>query len=355
MATRKSTVSMKDVAKLAGVSLGTVSNVVNAPHTVAEATRMRVDEAITKLGWIPNEQARQLRAGRSRSIGMVVLDIGNPFFTDVIAGAEHAVLERGQSVQVGNSAHDPEREAAQLLLFAQQRVRGVLIAPIGGLGERGRQLRVRGIPIVILDRAGTLADFCSVSVDDVEGGRMAVQHLIDQGHTMLAFVGGSSNLQQIRDRRLGAELARAAHDDSVQLLTVSTQQLDVTSGITAAGEIVLLPEPERPSAVFAANDLLAIGLLQGFVTAGLRVPEDVAIIGYDDIEFAAAAAVPLSSVRQPRLDLGRRAAELLFDEIEDVESDALHVHQQILFRPELVVRRSSAFRVPDRNALAASP
>ncbi|HJV13783.1 MAG TPA: LacI family DNA-binding transcriptional regulator [Propionibacteriaceae bacterium] len=342
MAARKTTVSMKDVAALAGVSLGTVSNVLNSPDIVAEPTRRRVELAIAKLGWIPNEPARQLRAGRSRSIGMIVMDISNPFYTDLVIGAENCVRERGYSVQVGNSSQEAERESAQLLVLMQQRVRGVLLAPIWGIDERVRQLKIRGIPVVLLDRAGNQSDFCSVSTDDVEGGRLAVQHLLDEGHTSIAVVGGPGDLQQVHDRRLGAELASSRHDGSVRLLTLSTTLLDVDSGVRAAEELVLMPSNERPTAVFAANDLLAIGLLQGFVTAGLRVPDEMAIVGYDDIAFAAAAAVPLSSVRQPRLAIGYRAAELLFDEIEMIDRDGSHDHQQIRFTPELVVRRSSA-------------
>ena len=342
MAARKASVSMKDVAALAGVSLGTVSNVLNSPDIVAEPTRRRVELAIAKLGWIPNEPARQLRAGRSRSIGMIVMDIANPFYTDLVIGAENCVQERGYSVQVGNSAQEADRENAQLLVLMQQRVRGVLLAPIWGIDERVRQLKLRGIPVVLLDRAGNQSDFCSVSTDDVEGGRLAVQHLLDQGHTIIAVVGGPGNLQQVRDRRLGAELASSRFDGSTRLLTISTPHLDVESGVRTAEEIVLMPSNERPTAVFAANDLLAIGLLQGFVTAGLRVPNDMAIVGYDDIAFAAAAAVPLSSVRQPRLAIGYRAAELLFDEIEALDGEESHDHQQVRFTPELVVRRSSA-------------
>jgi LacI family transcriptional regulator len=342
MAARKASVSMKDVAALAGVSLGTVSNVLNSPDIVAEPTRRRVELAIAKLGWIPNEPARQLRAGRSRSIGMIVMDIANPFYTDLVIGAENCVQERGYSVQVGNSAQEADRENAQLLVLMQQRVRGVLLAPIWGIDERVRQLKLRGIPVVLLDRAGNQSDFCSVSTDDVEGGRLAVQHLLDQGHTIIAVVGGPGKLQQVRDRRLGAELASSRFDGSTRLLTISTPHLDVESGVRTAEEIVLMPSNERPTAVLAANDLLAIGLLHGFVTAGLRVPDDMAIVGYDDIAFAAAAAVPLSSVRQPRLAIGYRAAELLFDEIEAIDGEESHDHQQVRFTPELVVRRSSA-------------
>ena len=138
--------------------------------------------------------------------------------------------------------------------------------------------------------------------------------------------------------------SRARGTETPSVLTISTPNLDTASGVAAAGELAALPPSERPTAVFAANDLLAIGVLQGFVTHGLRVPEDVAIIGYDDVSFAASAAVPLSSIRQPRLELGRRAAELLFDEIETSSNGERHEHQAVRFSPDLIVRRSSAVR-----------
>ena len=335
---------MKDVATLAGVSLGTVSNVLNSPHLVADATRERVEEAIRTLGWMRNESARQLRAGKSHTVGMVVMDIANPFFADLFTGTEECVHEHGFSVQLGNSANLPEREATQLTLFEQHRVRGLLLAPIGPASAPIERLRRRGIPTVLVDRISTELDCCSVAVDDVEGGRLAVAHLLEMGHRRLAFVGGPSDLQQIRDRRLGAQTAisEVAHAGAASLLVVSTPRLDAASGTAAAEEIAVMSEAERPTAVYAANDLLAIGLLQGFVTHGIRVPGHIALIGYDDITFAQSAAVPLSSVRQPRQALGRRAAELLFAEIDDAEAGRPHTHVQERFTPELVIRRSTA-------------
>ena len=341
MARRAGNASMKDVAALAGVSIGTVSNVLNTPQLVAAPTRERVEEAISTLGWVRNESARQLRAGKSTSVGMVVMDIGNPFFTDVLGGVEDCVHDLGYSVQLGNSAGQVSREATHVTMFEQQRVRGVLLAPIGTVGRQLVQLHRRGIPVVVVDRAAGDLDCCSVSVDDVEGGRLAVDHLIKQGHRRIAFVGGRSGLQQVRDRRQGAEFAASKSPDAVELLTISTPELDTAGGVAAAEEITAMSELERPTATFAANDLIAIGLLQGFVTHGLRVPEDIAIIGYDDILFAQAAAVPLSSIRQPRHALGRRAAELLFEEISALDSDRGHQHQHVRFIPELVARRST--------------
>jgi len=315
--------------------------VLNSPDRVSDATRRRVQDAIAKLGWVPNESARQLRAGRSRSIGMVVMDIANPFFTDVARGAEELLYSQHYIVQIGNSGQDADRELTILERFEQQRVGGVLYAPIDDTIDRVLGLRQRGIPVILVDRASGSADYCSVGVDDLAGGRIAGQHLLDQGHRRLAFVGGPSTLAQVRDRRRGLELVVDQAGGGVTLLAISTPALTIESGVSSAGEIAALPAAERPTAVFAACDLVAIGLLQGFVTAGLRVPEDVAIIGYDDIDFAAAAAVPLSSVRQPREEIGRKSAELLVSEIAAADGVGTHSHEAVRFTPQLVVRRST--------------
>lgn len=343
MAKRRTTVSMKDVAALAQVSVGTVSNVINSPGLVADATRERVELAIEKLGWVPNESARQLRVGHSRSVGILVMDIANPYFADVTRGAEEFFYEHGYSVQIGNSDQQLQRELALLGQFEQQRVRGVLFAPIGESAPRAERLRQRGIPVVLINRSADGSGFCSVSVDDLLGGRMAAEHLLEQGHRRLVMVGGPTALAQVRERRVGAEAAVAEHPDA-SLLVMSTPTLDVASGIRATAEIIAMGDAERPTGVFAANDLLAIGMLQGFVQAGMRVPEDVALIGFDDIAFAAAAAVPLSSVRQPRALLGTQAAELLFEEFSAGE-DQPHQHRVVRVMPELVVRSSSARRI----------
>jgi LacI family transcriptional regulator len=345
---------MKDVAALAGVSLGTVSNVLNHPERVSGSTRTRVEQAIEMLGFSRNESARQLRAGRSRTIGVVVLDIANPFFTDVIAGIEDEVTAAGFAALLTNSAHRTDRERVYLELFEHQRVRGALLAPVGPLPERVRSMRRAGIPVVILDRASRVNDQCAVSVDDVEGGRLAVAHLLERGHLDIAVVGGRSPLPQVTERRQGAELARSGHDHlGARLLVLSSDKLDVESGRAAADHLSSLPLPERPTAVFAVNDLLAIGLLQGFTAHGLKVPDDMAIVGYDDIAFAAAAAVPLSSVSQPRRQLGATAAELLLDEIGSFEQESPHEHRQVRFTPELVVRASSHHRRTPRVSRTA--
>ena len=330
--------SVIDVARLAGVSLGTVSNVLNRPARVAPATRARVQQAIDELGFVRNEAARQLRAGRSRVIGLIVLDVGNPFFTDMAAGVETAAEAAGLSVILCNSADSTSREDHYLSLLQEQRAYGILITPVTGKNTRIDELRERGTQIVLVDRGSTKRQ-CSVSVDDVVGGELAITHLVTTGHERIAFVGGPASINQVADRLSGARAAaRKAGLPRTAITVVRTPGLNVAAGRQAGEQIAGISAQTRPTAIFCANDLLALGVLQEMTRKGLAVPRDMAIVGYDDIEFAAAAAVPLTSVRQPRAQLGQTAAELLIDEVASPE---MHQHRQVVFEPELVVREST--------------
>jgi len=330
--------SVKDVAARAGVSLGTVSNVLNRPDRVSTATRTRVEDAMAELGFVRNESARQLRAGTSRTLAYVMLDAGNPFFTDVAQGIESAAEAVELSLVLCNSGQREAREQQHLQLLQQQRVQGILVTPVDPEAALLDEIRRRGTPVVIVDRTRDDSTFCSVAVDDLLGGRLAVEHLVDRGHERIAFVGGPMALGQVRDRLEGARAAwAAAGRDEASLTVVTTDSLDVAAGREAGARLAGLPSARRPTAAFCANDLTALGLLQHAIGAGARVPEELAIVGYDDIEFAAAAAVPLSSVRQPRHELGRAAAELALDEAQN----PAHHHRQILFTPELVAREST--------------
>ncbi|HWG25613.1 LacI family DNA-binding transcriptional regulator [Actinospica sp.] len=342
------TVGIKDVAREAGVSVGTVSNVINRPDTVARATRERVQEVVRHLGYVRSESARQLRAGASRIVGLLVLDMGNPFFVDVARGAERAARAAGLGVMVCNSASSPDEEAEYLSMFVEQRVRGVLVTPADPTGRDLDLLRRHGIPYVVVDAIVDDTEdgggSCSVSVDDVAGGEMAVAHLLAQGHRSIAFVSGVGHGRpQIRDRWKGA--CRAVALAGLAPETVREILPDVAASIGADAVARLLDLPDRPTAVFCANDMLALGVLQALFAAGIKVPEEIALVGYDDIQFAAAAAVPLTSVRQPAAEMGRIAAEMLVRESaadHDVEG---HAHRHVVLQPELVARASSSLRV----------
>jgi LacI family transcriptional regulator len=339
---------IKDVATRAGVSVGTVSNVLNRPDAVRAQTRSRVLDAIAELGFVRNESARQLRAGRSRTLAYVMLDPGNPFFTDVARGAETTARAAGLALYLCNSEESADREAEYLDILLEQRVRGVLITPVDQHAERLRTLPQAGVPVVLLDRAADDAEaWCSVSVDDVEGGDLAVSHLLELGHTRLGFVGGPPSITQVADRHAGSLRALAREGlPADQLVVIETAALTVAEGRRAGERVIGMPARRRPTAVFCANDLTALGFLQQMIQQGVAVPEEMAIVGYDDIEFAAAAAVPLTSVRQPREELGRRACELLLAEaqLRDGSGSVEHVHEQVVFTPELAVRATSGMR-----------
>jgi LacI family transcriptional regulator len=333
-------VSVRDVAELAGVSLGTVSNVLNRPDRVAPATRQRVLDAIETLGFVRNEAARQLRAGHSRMIGLVVLDVGNPFFTDIGSGVEQAAAGAGLSVILCNSAEDLERENHYLSLLQEHRAYGVLITPVTAKNPRLDEIRRLGIPTVLVDRGASRRQ-CSVSVDDVVGGELAVTHLLAQGHERIAFMGGPLGIKQVADRLEGARKALSnAGVSEDQMTVIDVEAMTVAAG-RGAGNQLRTPRRNRPTGVFCANDLLALGVLQDMTRHHVEVPRDLAIVGYDDIDFAAAAAVPLTSVRQPRVQLGEAAATLLIDEVERADT---HKHRQVVFAPDLVVRESSTAR-----------
>ncbi|MGW4795474.1 LacI family DNA-binding transcriptional regulator [Nonomuraea sp. NPDC004297] len=334
MATR----NIKEVAQLARVSVGTVSNVLNRPEIVSPATRERVFEAIKKLGFVRNEVARHLRVGRSRTVGLVVLDVANPFFVDVAQGAEAVADEHDSMVVLCNSAGDPGRERRHLDQLEQQRVMGILITPVETESPWVEELIARGTPVVLVDSPATGLQ-CSVAVDDRLGGQIAGAHLVERGHRRIGFVGGPPSVKQVADRYAGVTAAVAAADGTVELLTFTGPTLTVAEGRAIGERVAVLPPEERPTAAFCANDMMALGFLQAMASHGLRVPEDLAIIGYDDIDFAAAAAVPLSSIRQPRVLLGRTAIELLLEEVAEPEQ---HRHRQVIFQPDLVIRESSA-------------
>lgn len=330
-------VSVREVAALAGVSLGTVSNVLNRPDKVAPGTVERVQSAIATLGFVRNDSARQLRAGRSSTVGLIVLDGGNPFFTDVARGAEDAAMDNGLAVLIGNSDESTDRERTYVDLFEERRVAGLLISPAGDDLSRLARLRDQGTAVVLVDRRADDEHFASVSVDDVAGGRIAVEHLAAIGRTHIAFVGGPFGIRQVADRHAGA--LAAAQAVGIRLEALPTTSLSVLEGRRIGEAIQARPAADRPDAVFAANDLLAVGLEQAFIMRGtIAVPEQIAIVGYDDIAFAESAVVPLTSVRQPAQDLGRRAIELLTKQVEQGQDiDLEHVE----FTPELVVRQSS--------------
>lgn len=332
-------VSVKDVARAAGVSLGTVSNVLNNPGTVAPENIAKVRAAIEKLGFVRNDAARHLRAGKSRSIGVIVPDVRNPFFAALVRGAEDYATENQLSVLVADSDGNYEKEQLLLGLFEEQRVLGVLVAPVDSRSDKLLALKSRGSALVIVDRKSTEKSISSISVDDAVGGKLAAEHLLEAGCKKLAFVGGPLDNPQISERLKGAKKA-ISKVSGATLEVVETSNLTVADGRVAGEALVARESQARPDGIFAANDLVAIGVMQAVVLSkSIKIPDDIALVGYDDIEFSSSAIVPLSSIRQPSHEIGAQAVKLLLDTANNSESSH---PQQIVFQPVLVRRESSA-------------
>ncbi|QPZ40132.1 LacI family DNA-binding transcriptional regulator [Paramicrobacterium chengjingii] len=318
------------------VSVGTVSNVLNKPDVVSTKTLERVLATMDELGFVRNDLARQLKMGGGTTLGMIVLNVANPFFGDLAHACESAAEARGHTVIFGSSDQLAGREDRYIDLFEEQRVRGMIIAPLDGSTERIERLIRRGMPVVLFDIHAGTGDFCSVAMDGSEGGYLATRHLLEAGRRRIAFLGGP--LHQVADRWDGALKAVDEFDGAV-LTHIDTVDQTIADGRAIGDRLAAMDPESRPDAVFGANDLLALGLMQSLVIAdGIEVPRDIAIVGYDDIDYAASAIVPLTTVRQPKEALAHEAVRLVLDH---AASGTSHVHEHSLLPPELVVRAST--------------
>ncbi len=328
-------VGVRDVAARAGVSLGTVSNVLNNPDRVGAATRERVESAMRALGFVPSRAAGQLRSRRSELIGLVVPDVGNPFWASVLRGVETVTDEAGLTMVVGSTHQDPDRQQHLLRVLKSQGVDGLVIAPIVDRASDWAPFGDRRFGVVTLERQGAGSTGAWVSLDNVEGARLAMAHLLEQGHRRIALVNGPSSVSWCAERRAGVVLALAERGLAEQDVVVDVEVCDLTVD-EGAEAIAPLLDAREVTAVMCVNDMLALGALLAMQQRGLRVPHDVALIGYDDADFAPALNPPLSTVRQPAFEMGVAAARLL------LRSGEREPGEHVEFEPLLVVRDSTA-------------
>ncbi|MFJ3489919.1 LacI family DNA-binding transcriptional regulator [Leifsonia aquatica] len=332
-------VKVRDVARMAGVSAGTVSNYLNHPHKVAAPTGRRIEQAIADLGYVTNPTARALRTGDSRIIGHLTYEVGDPFFSSFSRGVQDAATAAGYEVVIANSDGSAERETQLLRFFGAQKVSGLLLSPVVDRSSEIAAFARSHTPVVLLDKHRGPAECSTVSVDDTEGGMLAAEHLLRIGCTHLYFVGGPLDIDAVQDRWNGARRAVDAAATEVRLTQLPTAQRSIRAGREAAEQLASLVAGDEYAGIFAVNDLVAIGVLHGLLQRGIRVPEDVAIVGYDDIDFAEDAVVPLSTIRRPGARFGREA----FDRLEDLLEGKPPT--STTFTPELIVR-SSTSRAP---------
>ncbi|QOR70228.1 LacI family DNA-binding transcriptional regulator [Ruania alkalisoli] len=330
-------VTIQDVARKAGVSVTTVSNYFNWPDRLSDRMRNYVRTAVDELGYVPNMPARQLRLSRSSTIGISVINASNPFFADIVVAVERAAAARGLNVMVGSTHESSRQQDSYLQMFEQFRFDGILLSPFDGGLERAHQIAARGTPVVIVDQQDTSGLLSSAATDHVMGGQLAAEHLLEVGCRRIVFTSGPPGVRQVADRLHGAREVIAAHPQA-QLTVLDGPDLDLDLGRAAGRRIAAMAPATRPDGVFAGNDVEAIGVVQGLIGAGVDVPGEVAVIGYDDISFAETAAVPLTTVRQLSRDIGSAAASLLLNELDDPDRPK----EQLVFRPELIARASTA-------------
>ncbi|WP_026460270.1 LacI family DNA-binding transcriptional regulator [Schaalia suimastitidis] len=340
--------SVKDVASHAHVSVGTVSNVINGRGTVRPEIRERVETAIRDLGYVPNPTAQALRRGTSPLVGVAVYDLTNPFFMEAAAGMDRRLTEGGCIMALSATQAEAQAEAQLLRTLAGQAVRGILLSPVDASLKIARELVERGIPVVLFDFPADDTSIPSVAVDDHAGARLALNHLMELGHRRIGFLNGPARIRQARDREAGTREAVLAFnaqrdtDDQVALSVYECEAFTVHASMSLMRQLIDNCARDSmdtlPTAFFCANDLIAIGAVSALRDAGLRVPHDVSIVGFDDIPLAKQMAVPLTTVHQPMDELGWAAADLLLN--GDIHASEAASHRR--FVPDLVIRASTA-------------
>ena len=330
---------MQEVALAAGVSVSTVANVLSRPGIVATDTRRRVEEAIQEVGYVPSGPARQLRGRPSPIVGSIILDLANPFYAELNRGIEDRLAETGCLLLACSTDLQVDKERELLRLLEEQAVRGIIISPTSLDIRPLLELSRRGTPVVLVDHPRNGLELCAVAVDHVLGGRLAAEHLAALGHRRIGFLTGAADPSSVVGRRQGLRegLAAAGLDPDQALLEirVSLQSPKPMEATAAAVEHLLTATP-RATGVVCVNDAAALAVLQVLDEAGLRAPDDLSVVGYDDLQFAARLSPSLTTVSQPKRELGVSAADLLLDEARPG-----HVHQELWFEPTLAVRAST--------------
>jgi LacI family transcriptional regulator len=332
--------TIKEIAGRAKVSVGTVSNVIAGRASVSPHRRERVLAAIEALDYHPNQVARSLKLRTTHMLGMVISDITNPFFPQLVRGAEEVALQRGYLLITFNTDDNVEREKYVLSVLRQRRVDGILlvVAPSPNRDEHIRSILQSDIPTVCLDRVPTRMEVDSVSVDNVGGARNGVRHLISLGHRKIAILTGPASLQTAAERLQG--YTEAFNEARIPMCPdlILEGNFRSESGYQLGRK--LLAGADRPTAVFACNNMMSLGLLKSLAELGLRCPEDIAIVMFDDFPMAESFRPRMTAVAQPAYSIGYRGAELLIERIE--KTQAVPTPVRIRLSTELLIRESSA-------------
>ncbi len=329
----KNRVSIKDIAEMVGVSHSTVSRALQGTGRMSDETRARILSLAEELGYTPDALAQSLVRGRTKTVGVVVTTIADPFVAGIIDGIEHVAGEAGYTVLLGASHMDPAREMAVVENLRQRRVDAVIVTASRVGSHYSEYLQRFGVPIVLVNNMVQGEYLYAITCDQMEGARQATEHLVRLGHQRIAYVGSSFREYSSRERQEGYEkaLREAGLTLDPNLVIMPEQRNDVTAGRAALAALW----PQRPTAIFAYNDLTAIGVLMAAREMGVRIPQDLSLVGFDNIEATQFVSPPLTTVHQPREAMGRAAMQMTLDLLNEE-----HIENRLL-SCRLVVREST--------------
>jgi len=327
--------TIKDVAREVGVSINTVSRALNGKPDVSPETRRLVLKAAQRLNYMPNKLARGLRSNKTGIIGVIVADIANPFFSAVVKGMGKAAKELGYSIILQDTSENYKNEEEAIQIMISEQVDGLLITPVQTEKRSIHMLQESGIPFVLVARYFDDADTDYVVADDVQGGYLATAHLIEKGHEKIAFINGPAYNSSAIERFQGYKKALEEHDIGLNESLIRNGALTMEDGYTY-GKALLMDHDPQPTALFTFSDFVALGAMKAVREAGLRIPEDIAIVGYDDIDFAFCLESPLTTIRFPKREIGEEAISVLEKKI-----DGQKCHSNLKIPVELVIRQSS--------------
>ncbi|PWI34904.1 HTH-type transcriptional repressor PurR [Vibrio albus] len=327
--------TIKDVARLAGVSTTTVSHVINKTRFVAETTQQKVMEAVKELNYAPSAVARSLKCNTTRTIGMLVTQSTNPFFAEVVDGVESYCYRQGYTLILCNTGGIYEKQRDYIRMLAEKRVDGILVMCSDLTKELQEMLDTYSdIPKVIMDWGPESSASDKIIDNSEEGGYMATKYLIENGHTNIFCLSGHLEKAICQERILGYKRALAEAGLTFDENNIIEGNFECDTAVEAADKILALEN--RPTAVFCFNDTMALGLMSRLQQVGTRVPEDISVIGYDNIELAGYFSPPLTTIHQPKRRVGKTAFEILLERIKNKEHER-HVFEM---QPELVIRDS---------------
>ena len=327
--------TIREVAESARVSYATVSHVINNTRLVSQETRERVLEAMAALNYRPNALARSLRQGKSNTIGLVLPDSANPFFAEISRSIEDEAFKKGYSVFLCNTELDTQRELLYVDVLSKNQVGGIIFVATGDQADSLDFLLRQSMPVVMIDRDVPKVEVDAVLTDNQLGGFLATHHLIELGHKHIACIAGPSSITPSAERIVGyrraLEEAGLSYDENLVL----RGDYHAQSGMEITHSILMMNP--RPTAIFAMNDLMALGALRAAAEAGYSVPRDLAVVGYDNLELARFTNPPLTTISQPKKEIGAQAVNLLVDRI----SQKSRPHSRLVLAPELIIRRST--------------